>query len=141
MSKTGLIYEIVCNETYERYIGSTFEPTLARRIAYHRQPSQQACSKQIIGRWNYSYGLLEKVKVDTRDELRIYERGWYDALDCINKHRPYITKEEDKERIKNKNNKYHQEHKEHIKECKKAYRLKQKALKNSALSPQPLEQL
>jgi hypothetical protein len=131
MSKTGLIYEIVCNETYERYVGSTFEPTVARRIAGHKVIS--ACmSKQIIGRGNYSYGLLEKVNVDTRDELRMYERKWYDALDCINKYRPYITEEErveqtnnyyqeHKEQIKEQTNKYRQEHKEQIKEQSNEY--------------------
>ena len=31
----GKIYKIVCNETGEMYIGSTCEPTLARRLATH----------------------------------------------------------------------------------------------------------
>jgi predicted GIY-YIG superfamily endonuclease len=31
----GKIYKIVCNETGDIYIGSTIEPTLARRLAKH----------------------------------------------------------------------------------------------------------
>lgn len=112
-----MIYEIVCNETYERYIGSTFEPTLARRIAYHRRPTNKCMSKQIIGRGNYSYGLLEKVDTNNRDELRMAERKWYDTLDCINKIRPYVTKEEEKELTKE----WHQDHKKYIKNYKEKY--------------------
>lgn len=91
-----MIYEIVCNETGERYIGSTFEPTLARRIAAHRR-CQDCMSKQIIGRGNYSYGLLEKVNIETRDELRMYERKWYDKLPNINIRTPYRSKKEQQE--------------------------------------------
>ena len=92
-----MIYEIVCNETGERYVGSTFEPTIAKRMAQHRGKIHKCYSKQIIERGNYSYGLLEKVNVTTRDELRMMERKWYDKLDCINKNKPYRTEEEAKE--------------------------------------------
>jgi predicted GIY-YIG superfamily endonuclease len=33
----GKIYKIVCNITNKIYIGSTCEPTLARRLAWHVQ--------------------------------------------------------------------------------------------------------
>ncbi len=136
-----MIYEIVCNETYERYIGSTFEPTLARRISKHRHSSSKCKSKQIIQRGNYSYGLLEKVDTTNRDELRMVERKWYDVLDCINQLKPYTAKEERKEYMKEFMKEYQQEHKEQLKEYKKAYYLNQKALKSSISSPQPLGQL
>jgi hypothetical protein len=138
MSKKGLIYEIVCNETGERYIGSTFEPTVARRIANHRA-SIGCSSRQIIDRGNYSYGLLETALVDTRDELRMAERKCYDNLDCINKNKPYLSEEEYKEYRKKKYEKHkdqqieniienRQEHKEeynkYMKEYMKNYRLK-----------------
>lgn len=89
-----MIYEIVCNETGERYIGSTFETTLARRMTSHRCKSNNCISKQIIGRGNYIYGLLEKVDVTSRDELRMMERKWYDKLPNVNKQKPYVTEEE-----------------------------------------------
>lgn len=97
MSKQGLIYEIVCNITSERYIGSTFEPTVARRIALHRRDQKHLCSsKVIIDRGNYRYGLLETIQVNSRDELRMYERKWFDKIECININRPYITIDEQK---------------------------------------------
>jgi len=98
MSKQGLIYEIICNQTDERYIGSTFEPTVARRIAYHKSDSKKMrskCkSKQIILRDDYHYGLLETAMVNSRDELRMKEREWFDKLPNINKLKPFVTKEE-----------------------------------------------
>jgi len=116
-----MIYEIVCNETGERYIGSTFEPTIARRIAKHRCKTNRCISKQIIGRGNYSYGLLEKVDVETRDELRMCERKWYDKLQNINKRQPYRSFEERKEYYKEHNKEYCEQHKDKKKEYKKEY--------------------
>jgi hypothetical protein len=117
-----MIYEIVCNETGERYIGSTFEPTLAKRMTTHRNKYNPCISRQIIGRGNYSYNLLEKVDVTTRDELRMMERKWYDKLPNINKYSPYVSKEEFKEKKK----KYNEEHKAQNAVWSKNYRLKQK---------------
>jgi len=107
MSKQGLIYEIVCNETNERYIGSTFEPTVARRIAKHREKINNCSSSQIIDRNNYRYGLLETVNVNSRDELRMKEREHFDKLDCINKNKPILLSGEAKERVKAKKDKIH----------------------------------
>jgi len=100
MSKQGLIYEIVCNETGERYVGSTFEPTVARRIVSHRKENNMCMSRQIIERSNYSYGLLETLHVNSRDELRMCERKWFDNLECINKVKPFVTQLEAAETIK-----------------------------------------
>jgi len=97
MSKTGLIYFIFCEETGDRYIGSTFELTVARRMTTHRAKSNTCVSKQIIDRNNYSYGLLETLEVTSRDELRMCERKWYDKLPNINKLKPFCLKEEAKE--------------------------------------------
>jgi hypothetical protein len=132
MSKQGLIYEIVCNVTSERYIGSTFEPTVARRITVHRWKKNECCSKQIIDRGNYTYGLLETIFVNSRDELRMCERKWYDQLDCINKQRPYCSLDELKEykkeyREQNRDNKkeqqkvYYQQNRDKLNEKQKAY--------------------
>ena len=117
-----MIYEIVCNETGERYIGSTFEPTIARRISKHRAKTNTCCSKQIICRGNYSYGLLEKIDVETRDELRMCERKWYDKLQNINKFKPYRSFEEaylSPEQKEEANKKYYQANKEEIKKQKR----------------------
>jgi len=118
MLKQGLIYEIVCNETQERYIGSTFQPTVARRISKHRDKSSRQCSSmQIIERDNYSYGLLETVNVNSRDELRMKEREWFDKLECINKNRPFRSEEEKQKFYKE----YNDSHKEEYKIARKIY--------------------
>ena len=102
-----MIYEIICNETGERYIGSTFEPTLARRLAKHKEQLQpyfkdrKPCrSYQILLRDNYYINLLEKIDTTNRDELRMSERKWFDKLPNINRCRPYITEEEHKEQYR-----------------------------------------
>lgn len=92
--KTGSIYKIECNITREIYIGSTFEPSIARRIVHHRKKTNRCISKQIIDRGDYIYGLLETVTVSSRDELRMKEREWFDKTDCINKNKPFVSKEE-----------------------------------------------
>ena len=100
--RIGLIYEIVCNETGERYIGSTFHPTIAKRVAKHkadmlyRKDGMKCKAHQIIVRNNYIYGLLEQVEVETRDKLRMCERVWFDKLPNINQNRPFVSKEEEK---------------------------------------------
>lgn len=132
MSKQGLIYEIVCNITGERYIGSTFHPTVAKRIVEHRKIYNMCCSKIIIERGDYKYGLLETIFVNSRDELRMCERKWYDTLECINIHRPYISKEEliqlkrdntkqYRETYKEEQKQYREDHKEESYQRQKQY--------------------
>ena len=121
MSKQGLIYEIICNETNERYIGSTFEPTVARRMTVHRAKTNKCMSKQIISRGNYSYGLLETVMVNSRDELRMKEREWFDKLPNINKLKPFVTKEELIEYQTEYQTEYREQNKDKLRECMKEY--------------------
>lgn len=85
-------YEIVCNLTGERYIGSTTS-TLKRRLWEHEYfIIEGACcsSKQIIERKNYIINLIEEI--DNLDKItRLQrERYWYDILpNVINSHSPY----------------------------------------------------
>jgi len=70
MEKKGIIYEIVCNETGERYIGSTTS-NLSTRIAHHKIiKKNMCCSKQIINRNNYCYNILETIIINNTKELR-----------------------------------------------------------------------
>ena len=94
MEKQGIIYEIVCNETADRYIGST-TTKLSKRISQHKFiKKNMCCSRQIINRNNYYYNILETIIINDIKELRIKEREWYDKLDCINKNKPYRSSEE-----------------------------------------------
>ena len=139
MNKIGLVYFILCEETGNRYIGSTFEPTVAKRMTSHRCKSKFNCSSnQIIERNNYSYGLLETVEVTSRDELRMCERKWYEKLPNINKRNPFILKEEQKEKKKEYSKKYYEENKEKYKEYQQIYKLNRK-MEQKVLSQVPLE--
>ena len=86
----GIIYEIVCNETGERYIGSSDE-TITERIYRHENtllyPYQNKCSSiEIIKRQNYTYKILEQV--ENKDNLFQRERYWFDILPNINMRSP-----------------------------------------------------
>ena len=89
----GKIYKIECNVTGKVYIGSTCEPTLARRLASH--VGHYRCylkgtfynfisSFKIFENGNYCIVLLEKYPCDTKDELLARERHWCNELECIN---------------------------------------------------------
>ena len=53
-----IIYEIVCNQTGERYIGST-KLKLNKRMWGHRRKSNTTISKQIIIRGDYQVNIIE----------------------------------------------------------------------------------
>ena len=95
--KNGKVYEIVCNITGDRYIGST-TLILSQRLVQHR--SLKCSSKVIIERNDYYINLLESCPCENKDELRMCERKWYDNLDCINQLKPFISDEELKEQWK-----------------------------------------
>lgn len=89
MSQTGIIYEIVCNQTGERYIGSTMK-NLKNRILGHKNKCNRCMSKPIIDRGDFVCNILETTMVNTKNELRIIERNYFENLDCVNKRKPYI---------------------------------------------------
>ena len=86
--KDSKVYKIVCNITGEIYIGSTTQPTLAMRLATHKQHSNSCKSKQIIERGNYIITLIENYPCNNRDELHSRERYYIDTNCCINKKKP-----------------------------------------------------
>ena len=101
----GKIYKIVCRITGEVYVGSTCEPSLARRLGNHRTKCKTFHEKnkgslissyQIILRGDYYIDLLENCPCNSSDELRKKEREYYDRIECINKFRPYQFVEERK---------------------------------------------
>jgi len=89
----GKIYKIECNVTGQRYIGSTCEPILARRLAGHITNYKSylkgtfynyISSFKIFENGDYCIVLLEKYPCDTKDELLARERYWCNELECIN---------------------------------------------------------
>lgn len=89
----GKIYEIVCNITGERYVGST-TTSLAQRKAGHKDKHNTTASRPIIDRGDYSVNLLENYPCNSSIELRQKEREWYEQLECVNQQLPYRSKEE-----------------------------------------------
>ena len=73
MYKNSIIYEIVCNITGERYIGST-KRRLNQRMCQHKE--LRYSSKQIIERNNYTESILEHYPCNDKDELRQQEQSW-----------------------------------------------------------------
>ena len=90
--KNGKIYQLVCNETGEVYIGSTRQD-LEVRLTKHKSDGlnisgkrNHVCvSKQIIDRNNYYIELLENYPCNNQFELQRKEGEYQRAIECINK--------------------------------------------------------
>ena len=119
----GKIYKIVCNETGLIYVGSTCEPTLARRLAKHvrnfkawkKDKSHFVTSFKIIENSNYDIVLLESCPCESKDELHKRERHYIETVECVNKCVVGRTREEyyeeNREIIIKKQKEYYQENK------------------------------
>jgi hypothetical protein len=133
----GKIYKIVCNITDECYIGSTCEPTLARRLATHVSnykkwkacKSNKTTSFDIIDRGDYQIYLIDSYPCNSRDELTAREgeiiRQFKHDCGCTNIKIEGRTKkvyyQDNKELIKISEKVYREKNKEAIKERKKEY--------------------
>ena len=115
----GKIYKIVCNISGLVYIGSTCEPTLARRLAKHvgnykiwrndNNKTLYMTSYKVIEGNNYDIILIEEVICESRDQLRARERYHIESIVCVNKVIPTRTTKEYKAI-------YRDEHKDEIKD-------------------------
>jgi hypothetical protein len=135
----GKIYQIVDYTNDNVYIGSTCEPSLARRLANHVNDYQRylngkknfVTSYKIIENDNYDIQLIELYPCETKDELHKREGEHIrNTENCVNKLIAGRTrkqyKEDHKEQIeeygKHYQKKYCEQHKDEIKEYKKQYR-------------------
>lgn len=147
----GKIYQIKCKTTGLVYIGSTCEPTLARRLAKHignyKLWQKDACkhkymtSFEIFKNDNYDIVLLELFPCQSKDEL--YERETFHQKhhQCVNKNLAKRTSKEyyydnveiikdkrkqydetNREYILNRARNYYHEHKEHLQAVSKEYK-------------------
>lgn len=114
------IYEIICKVTDERYIGSTTQP-LSKRLAKHRMSSNKCSSRQIIERGDYYINLLEEFPCENKEQLLKKEREWYDKIICINKNRPFTSKEERIEKSAANRKEYREQNKEKLVKIRKEY--------------------
>ena len=97
----GKIYKIVCNTTGLVYIGSTCEPTLARRLAGHKAvykrhlknpKNDKYMSFEIINNNNCDIILIESINCNSKDELHSRERFHIENNHCLNKVVPLRTR-------------------------------------------------
>jgi hypothetical protein len=96
----GKIYTITSGNFV--YIGSTAEPTLARRLANHRGGFNAwkkgkggfSSAYPLIDTNDYSISLLELFPCNSRDELTARERHYIQTMDCVNRNIPGRTPQE-----------------------------------------------
>jgi hypothetical protein len=140
----GKIYKIVCNNTGDVYVGSTCEPTLARRLQNHLaslrffkegKTKSTITSFEILEGGNYDIILIEDFPCERKDQLRARERHHIESIDCVNKVIPTRTKKEYNDEHKDKRKadflKYYHEtgflqNKEHYERHKEYYQKKNK---------------
>jgi predicted GIY-YIG superfamily endonuclease len=124
------VYKIVDNTNGNIYVGSTCEPTLARRLSghvsnYKTYLNGKGCyytSYQILENNNYEIVLIEKCEnITTRDELKARERHYIETLTCVNKVIPLRTtkerREDNRDVILKKKKEYYHANKEKILLC------------------------
>ena len=128
----GKIYKIVSDQTENVYIGSTCEPTLARRMTGHRKDYKQyintgkkyITSYELLKYDDSQIILIENWPCDNKDELHKRERYWIDQYNNhVNKIIPTRTgkeyKKDNETRIKEIKKEYYESNKYDIlKQCK-----------------------
>lgn len=92
----GKIYRLDCLSTGKCYIGSTAQPTLAKRLGDHVSGYKNwvkggkyhfVSSFEIIKNDNYKITLIEAFPCNSKDQLTQRERYWTNEIQCVNKYR------------------------------------------------------
>ena len=95
----GYIYKIHCNVTGKDYYGSSRD--IKTRLKNHLLKSD-CTSVEVLAAGDWTHTIMEEVEYDGVDTtpLRIRETYYIDKFTCVNIVRPYRTKEEEKEYMK-----------------------------------------
>jgi hypothetical protein len=146
--KNGKVYRVICEETNRQYIGSTCTE-LRKRLHQHKRKGNTCMTKDFI---NASIILIEDYPCERKEQLLMRERHFIETMECVNKYRPIVSREEtlekqkeyheinkdkrneyskqynekNKERLNKYNKQYNEKNKEKIKEKNKEYRQKNK---------------
>ena len=126
----GKIYKLVCNTTGLIYIGSTCEPTLARRLAGHKTSYNRfligkrsnITSFDVLKNENFEIILIENVVCINKDELHARERFHIESTKCVNKNIPTRTLKEFYHDNIDKRKQYLDDNKVRLTEYNKTYR-------------------
>jgi hypothetical protein len=131
--KLGKIYRLECNVTGLVYIGSTCEPTLAKRLTKHVASyrsylkgfgNRYVSSFKILENNDYDIILIEKYPCNDIDELHSRECYFTNQIDCVNirKNQGLINRMGGKKEYQKEYQKeYHNDNKEYQKEYHKEY--------------------
>jgi hypothetical protein len=123
--QNGKIYKIVCNKTNLVYIGSTTEKYLCNRLKGHvykfKENKTNYTSFKVLENNDYYIELIELYPCNSKDELLVRERYYFDIIDCVNKLKPKSTIDETTNRIKEYYKEYQQINKNKINETNKEY--------------------
>ena len=99
--QNGKIYRIDCFTTGKVYIGSTCQPTLAKRLSQHvckfnqwKNGKQHFISSFEVLEGKYQITLVEAYPCNSKDELNSREGHFIRTMDCINKRIKGRTKQE-----------------------------------------------
>lgn len=127
----GKIYKIVSDDLV--YIGSTCEPTLARRLSGHVRNYKYwkegkhtfTTAFLLIETEKYDISLIESVPCQSKDELHARERFWIETTTCVNRQIPGRTYNEwriDKaDKLKQQRKEWKEANVDKQKEWRKAY--------------------
>ena len=130
----GKIYKIVSNVTGDVYIGSTTKKYLSQRLAMHKYNYKKylngehhyVTSFKIIESGDYDMVLFENCPCNSKEELHARERFHIENNKCVNKYIPCRTikqyRQENREKIAEKNKQYYEENKEQLLEKLQQYR-------------------
>jgi hypothetical protein len=128
----GKIYKIVSGDL--TYLGSTTQPTLAKRLAEHVSCFKRwkegkrhfITSFPLIESSDYTISLIELCPCGSKDEMTARERFWIESMTCVNKSVPGRTKKEweetNKDHTREQRKEFREANKEKIAEQKRVYR-------------------
>lgn len=135
----GKIYKIYNSINEKCYIGSTVN-SLNRRLSAHKCQYKTNRWKNVTAYElfdedfeNIKISLIEKFPCRNKTELFWRERYWMEQMDCLNKQKPILTKQEaverdklyyeiNKDKILEQQKKYYEINKDKVKEQTKKYR-------------------
>jgi len=130
--KLGKIYRIKCNVTGLEYIGSTCEPTLAKRLTKHvgqyrsylKGTYNYVSSFKLLENNDYDIILIEKYPCNDKDELYSRECYFSNQIDCVNvnKRQGVINRSGGRQEYdKCRNKEYYNNNKDKVQEKNKEY--------------------
>ena len=148
MLRTGRIYKIICSQSNDVYVGSTFNSLKYRwqghKCLYKRWMDGKTNNLSIYSLFqkhdieNFKIILIKEYEVEDKNHLEAYEQLWINKLKPINKVNPFQIKklsakqyrEANKETITQYKKRWHETNRESVKVKQKQYRESNKEVLN-----------